>query len=190
MGVLGDRLEAVVVDAASPDRQITASTRSRASSIDVTFRPGAYRRYRDATLAAQLGELMLRLFERLKEEQRKVIDSVVEMPLHDDGEEFGPERAEYRRAVAAVVAEAADDERFIRISVRSLARWHFLIADRTTKRLTELEFLDALRVAVSRVLHSYRAQRFRIKDQVYGLGYPPELRRHLGLGPERGGAQR
>jgi hypothetical protein len=129
---------------------------------------------------------MPRLFARLQDEQRRAFDSVVAMPLHDDAVEFGPERREYRLRVESITAEAADDDGIVKVSIRSLTTWRFAIAGHTTQRLTEPEFLDVLTVAISRVLRAYRAERFRIKDQVYGFGYPPELRRQLGMDIDQG----
>ena len=109
----------------------------------------------------------------------------MEMPLHDDAVEFGPERREYRRQLESIVAQGSDDDGIVKVAIRSLTRWKFVIAPHTTERYTEAEFLQALDAATSRVLRAYRAERFRIKDKVYGLGYPPELRKKLGMDVDR-----
>jgi hypothetical protein len=110
VGELRDRLEAVAVDARSPDRQISASTHGKALSVDVVFRPGCYRRYREVDLAHQLAEVMTRLFEQYRQARRDAVDAVVEMAIHGDNFDADPKDRRYFQRAQQIEATGESDD--------------------------------------------------------------------------------
>jgi hypothetical protein len=68
------------------------------------------------------------------------------------------------------------------ITSRGLVTWQVAIETGLLRRLPEAEFVAALVAAVGRLLDRYNAQVWRLKDEVFGLGYPERLRQEAGLG--------
>jgi hypothetical protein len=188
MGTIADRVDALTVDAASPDGNIAAHIRSRADIIEVTFRPGAYRRYREPALADQLAGLASLLLVRYRRYEQEIVETVLADPLTDDSGEENSERRRYLDAVKRVVATGADDRERIRLTSRCLVSWEVQLSAEALAELSEEQFVAALVTAVRRLLDHYRTEVFKLQDEIYDLGYPDTLRRAIGLQP-RGAAR-
>lgn len=181
MGELRDRLDAVAVDAASPDRNIRVGAHGEASSIDVAFRPGAYRRYREADLAHQLAQAMTQLFDQYRHAQRSAVHAVYEIVVQGDDRDADPKSRQYHLRSRNLAASGEDENGTVKISSQGLVTWQLTISNGTTRRLTEQEFLDDLNDALHDLLIGYRAQLVLLKDEIYGYGNSPDRRRALGL---------
>jgi hypothetical protein len=181
VGELRDRLDAVAVEATSPDRNIRVGTHGEASSIDVVFRPGAYRRYRESDLAHQLAQAMTQLFDQYRHAQRNAVHAVYEIVVHGDDSDADPESRQYHQRSSQLAASGEDENGTVMISSQGLVTWQLTISNGTTRRLTEQEFLDDLSAAFHDLLIGYRAQLVLLKDEIYGYGNSPDQRRALGL---------
>jgi hypothetical protein len=185
VGQLADHLAAMTVDATSPDGHITAHIRGQADTLDITFRPGSYDRYDERRLADQVAKLAALLFVRYRRYEQEIVEAAFVDPLTDEGADFGPERGQYLDRIKQVVAEGASDDGQIRLSSRCLVSWEVHIAEGALDGWSEGEFTSALSTAAHRLLADYRGQVFRLKDEIYDLGYPESLRQWVGLGPRR-----
>jgi hypothetical protein len=178
MGELADRLLGMVVTATSPDGQIGARVSGQGRTVEVSFRPGAYRRYREDALAHQLGQLATLTFTRYRRQEDELVAAAFGGTAHEAG------RDGYQERLRHLVASAAGDG--IEITSRGLASWQVSIGTGLLRRLPEAEFVTALADAVGRLLNRYNAHVLRLKDEVFGLGYPERLRQVAGLN-RRGG---
>ena len=181
MGELRDRLDAVAADATSPDRNITISTHGKASSIDVVFRPAAYRRYREADLAHQLAQAITQLFDQYRHAQRSAVHAVYEIVVHGDDSDADPGSRQYHQRSRQLAASGRAENGTVRINSQGLVTWQLTISDGATRHLTEKAFLDGLSAAFHDLLIDYRAQLVLLKDEIYGYGNSPDRRRTLGL---------
>ncbi|MGH3524437.1 MAG: hypothetical protein ACRDU4_16830, partial [Mycobacterium sp.] len=128
MGELADRLDALVVNATSLDRQITAAFGRRGTQIGVAFRTGAYRRYTEAELAPQLAQLGTLTFVRFKRDCDETVERFCPNVLQDDGIEYGPETRQYRQRLEQIAVSAKSPDASITLETRALDRLTVVIA--------------------------------------------------------------
>jgi hypothetical protein len=174
MGELADRLLDLAVTATSPDGQVSASVQRQGRAVEVSFRPAAYRRYREAQLAHQLNQLATLTFTRYRRQEDEVLAGALGPASAD-----GIQHRRYRDRLARLVAKSSGDG--IRISSRGLVSWEVTLASGLLRRMPEPEFVTEMVGAVARLLDGYTAQALRLKDEIFDLGYPERLRRMTGL---------
>lgn len=181
MGELGDRLDAMVVQASSPDGQINVSVRGQGELIDIAFRAGAYRRYREEELAHQLSRLATLAFTRYRREEQEIIDAAFGESVNDELSEYGAERRRYNEALERLTAVGASGDGAVQVRTVGLVTWTVSIAPGTLDRCTEQEFLAEARTAVGALLARYQAGVLALKDEIYDFGYPDSVRRAAGV---------
>jgi hypothetical protein len=169
MGDIGDELVEVTVMASSPDGMIKAEARY-GDRVDVSFVPGAYRRYHASALSHQLSRLAPVLWVRYRRAYLESLDAYLG-GLHDDGDERPEDRTFWVR-MEQVVARGVSQGRALTVHSRAMTGWDFDIADGALDTLSEAEFVAELRGAVLDLLIDYRAQVVLLTDEVYGLGLP------------------
>jgi len=180
MGELVDRLDALVVEATSLDRQITAAVGGGGHRIAVAFRTGAYRRYTEAALGNQLAQLATRIFVRYKREFDKTVELFYPNVSRDESTEYRPETQQYQeRLMQIVVSAKSPDAISISLETHALLHTTVVIAPGTLRRLSEEEFLAALLATVNLLLALYRSAVNKLKDDVFGLGIPGYVPRSL-----------
>lgn len=185
---LGDEFLSLTVTATSPDGQISARFGEQGKAVELAFRPGAYRRYSDTSLAHELARLAMRVMARYVRAQQKLIDDAVPDVLHDDGIEYGYEDREYRRHMTTIKAAAESPDGRIAVVSHSLARWDVRIADGTVRGMTEEAFKAGLLRAVQDVLAQHQREVLELAGEHYGAGISDTARRRMGL-PERRGSR-
>lgn len=183
MGQLADRLRDMVVTATSPDGHITARVRGQGEGFEVSFGPGAYRGYSHGALTYQLTHLATLAFTAHRRAEQSIVDKVMATPLRDDGVDFGPERRRYLQALKELTAVGESDGGQLRLSSRGLIAWEITIDPTALDRWSERQFLQALHLAVARLLAHHAAQVFALKDDIYDLGFPDRIREAAGIGP-------
>jgi hypothetical protein len=183
MGALADRLDDMTIEAVSPDGKIHARVRRQGDSIDVTFQRGAYQQYREQVLAHQCGRLAMLVFARYRRDEREIVESALPTEAGDSEIDASSERRRYLEALEHVTAVGATDDQQISITSRRLISWEITIADGALDRRTEEQFRSELVTTLHRLLADYRTQVFRLKDEIYDLGYPASLRAAIGLAP-------
>jgi hypothetical protein len=75
MGVLADGLDALVINAVSPDGNITAEVRDR-ERVDLWFAAGALRSYEPGRLAHELDQLAALIWVRHRRECLEIVEQV------------------------------------------------------------------------------------------------------------------
>ena len=181
MAELADQLDRMVVEAASPDTKIRATSVGRANSLEFAFSPGAYTRYDEDVLAHQLARLLAIAYVQYVHTWRRLVNTAFGRSPNDDGDTSDLRGQRYQRGLEQIVATGTCDGEWLQVTTRCLVNWRFIIAPGSLVHRTEPEFVASMKAAISRVLDSYNAQVFRLKDDIYDLGYTEDMRRAVGL---------
>ncbi|TMM35941.1 MAG: hypothetical protein E6F99_17290 [Actinobacteria bacterium] len=174
MSDLAERLRGLVVEARSPDGHLAGRYGGDGAILDVTMTGGMYGLYREHQLERQLAELTTRLWN--------LTEAQFAQPLRDDGIDFGPERRRYLAGFEQLTATGSAAEDAVTVRTRGLSTWEYTIRAGTLRRVGERDLLAAVRTAVRRLLRKFHLQVFVLRDEVYDLGFPEDLRRELGFG--------
>jgi hypothetical protein len=177
MGDLSDQLARIVVDASSPDGNISAQVRGR-FDISVRFVRGAYGRYVESSLAHQLGQLATLAWTRYRRDYVETVDRFLEEPVTDTGDP-GSDRRRYWERLEELVANGESPGGYLWIRSRALVRWEFTIADGTLRSLAEEAFVAELTGAVTDLIADYRAQVVLVTDELFDLGLPSWRKQEL-----------
>jgi hypothetical protein len=172
MGEFSDRLMRLSVQADSPDRLISGMVGGR-MQVEVSLCDGAYRRYTDADLGHQLGQLAAVLWSRYRREYDEVTDA-----YREDGPApyEQPEDSDFRERRASLVARGRSRDGRIEASSRGLVRWDVSVTPGTVRALTEAEFLAEVGTAVADILRDWQLKVIVLADEIYGIGVPAYLR--------------
>lgn len=126
MGDLADRLSTLRVTATSPDGGITATV-SGGHQLNVTFRAGAYRGYRDSQLGHQLARLTTLTWITHERESRRILGAKIDSPT-DDATRYDTQSRRFRERAERVVTEATSANGSIHLSTRALLDWQVVLA--------------------------------------------------------------
>jgi len=179
---LAERLRGLVVEARSPDGHLAGRYGGDGAILDVTMTGGMYGLYREHQLERQLAELTTRLFAAYRNAERELTEAEFAQPLRDDGIDFGPERRRYLAGFEQLTATGSAAEDAVTVRTRGLSTWEYTIRAGTLRRVGERDLLAAVGTAVRRLLRKFHLQVFVLRDEVYDLGFPEDLRRELGFG--------
>ncbi|MCM4083080.1 hypothetical protein [Paractinoplanes hotanensis] len=172
MGELAERLSLLVVEAASPDGDISATARGP-GDVRIGFAPGAYRRYRAAVLARQVEALATALWVRYR---RRYLEIVSSWTYRDEEPEPTDEDRDFQRQLADLQVTGVSARGRVIVRSRALVSWHVEIAGEPVGSLTESEFLAELGSAVAALLADHRAKVTLLTDAVYDIGLPRAMR--------------
>jgi hypothetical protein len=167
---LAGKLSEIVVNATSPDGNITVQAR-HGDQVDVRFRPGTFRTYNGRQLEHQLRQLAALTWTKYRRDHLEVTELVLG-PLIDDTELRSRQDIEFWDRLEQLSLRSDSPAGAVGIRSRALASWEFTIDDSLLARMGEHDFLTELRAAVAATLADYRSRVILLKDEIYGLGLP------------------
>jgi hypothetical protein len=167
---LADRLSRIVVNATSPDRNITAQA-GHGDQVDVRFRAGAFRAYNARQLEHQLRQLAALTWTKYRRDYVEITELVLG-PLIDDPDTLGREDIQFWDRLEQLAVQGDSPSGVVGVRSRALTSWEFTIDDAAFARMREHLFLAELRAAVAATLADYRARVILLKNEIYGLGLP------------------
>jgi hypothetical protein len=165
MGELGARLDRLVINAFSPDGNLTSEICNRIK-VDLRFAPGAYARYDAAVLAHQLDQLAALTWTRYRREYLEIAELVLG-ELRHDGFANAAEAEFWTRQEQLTVAGASPSGA-VSVRSRALVCWRFQIGAGALERLPEPAFVAEVRAAVADLLADHRSQLALLRDELYG----------------------
>jgi hypothetical protein len=172
MDSLADQFSRMTVTATSPDGQISAEVSWEGRVLSLKFRPGAYHRYTEVTVAHQLAQTATLLWTRQRRYYREIIDATFENPIHDDAPDIDPRQRTYLDRLGKIIAEGASRDNSVRIRTEGMTRWEFTVAEGALRKLPEPEFVTQTSDAVAALLTHHRSQMLLLRDDVYGVVFP------------------
>lgn len=167
MTALAERVESMVVRAASPDGRLQAKI-SGGHDIAIGFRPGTYRDYRDGELARQLAQLLTSLYSGYEAGFRKALSDTLGRPVASDQEQWDAVRRRFHAARCEVVAYGRSPGGQVGAKSTGLRQWDFRIKDGTVGQLGEDQFLAELDSAVNAVRCDDILRVSRLRSEIYG----------------------
>lgn len=177
MSTLRERLDALTVEATSPDGQIKTRLVGD-DDLTLAFRPGAFDKYDERGLEHQLERLAVLTWITYR---RGYFTA-----LHPDDPDAAKEaqkphwNTKYRRyheAVAEMVGKGPAPSGLLEMRSKGLAHWKVRIQDGALKRLGEEQFIKEALAAFARVRADSEMKRTLLKDEHFGLNLPPGARR-------------
>ncbi|MBO0867409.1 MAG: hypothetical protein J2P15_02490 [Micromonosporaceae bacterium] len=176
----------MLVTAVSPDGGIRARI-GRAGDVEMTFVGRAYRTYNEANLAhqlARLGALAWVAYDRaLTDEHRGALGQTAEEFAEQERRPKDDRRQRYDADLAAVEADGASPDGWLRIRARGMLRWDVQILSGAL-RLPMVEFLAELHAAVRALFADREVKATIVKARYYDLGIPSAWRDLL-IDPDR-----
>lgn len=161
--------------AVSPDGRIRARI-GESGQVELSFDPGAYRRYDERALSHQLerlGQLGWVAYDRAQTEELRVALGRGRAEFAEDLRRPKDERRQrYDAELAAVEAAGVSPSGRLRIGARGMLRWRLEIERGALSALTEREFLAELGAALRALLTDRETQIALIKARHYDLGIP------------------
>jgi hypothetical protein len=159
-----DQLDTMTIRATSPDGQIQL-TFSGGSDITLTFRTGAYARYRERPLESQLARLATGVWTGYRRGYLQAIGETAggDQPSTDE------RRRRFQDARARMLATAESPRGFVRVEAVGLMRWRVDIRDGALTRLTEQQFVTEANAAAKALLADYAAKMVHLKDTIFDL---------------------
>jgi hypothetical protein len=163
MGVLTDRLDQLVLTIQSADGQISATLSNR-DQVELSFTPGAYRRYDEPTLAYQLTRLAAAMRVESRRRCRAALRDATGPPFREETVGHASMSYPEHRAMAALEVEAWSGSGCVGFWTRGMTHWNATIAPGTLRVLTQHEFAAEVMEAVRTLLTDYRRQALRLTD--------------------------
>src|SRR4051812_730291 len=120
MGELAERLSLLIVEALSPDGDISANARGP-GDVRIGFAPGAYRRYRAADLARQLEALATALWVRYRRRYLEIVSSWTD---RDEEPDATDEDRDFQRRIADLQVTGASVRGRVIVRSRALVSWY------------------------------------------------------------------
>ncbi|HZE39032.1 MAG TPA: hypothetical protein VE172_09510 [Stackebrandtia sp.] len=164
MGILADRLDAMVVRVSSPDGRIAGELRNR-DDITVSFPAGGFRRYTERGLEHQLSRLVLRLWTGY----RRGFDTALAEAL--DGNPEKPRRSwdanqrRFHTAQAETVAEGMSPAECVYLRTAGMRSCDVVVRDGTVNKMDESEFVAELLGAYRAMNRDFRAKMYELRAE-------------------------
>lgn len=178
MSTLRERLDALTVEATSPDGQIKARL-SGDDDLTVAFKPGSFDGYSERALEHQLERLAVLTWVQYRRGYFKALNP--DEPLSDKTTtptHWNAKYRQYHEEVAEMVGQGKAPSELFEVRSKGLAFWKVRIEDGALKQLGEERFIGELLVAFSRVRADSERKRTLLKDKHFGLNLPPGARRN------------
>lgn len=165
MGIVAEKIDAMVVKAPSPDHQILATLHNR-SKLSLKFRsPETYESYDEEGLEYQLGRLAGVLWARWQRAYTEVLESE-NMQVMTRSIATDEATREYLDGMFLVdVIGKSKDER-IRAKTRGLREWKVRIEPGTVQQLDETEFIKGCLEAAANAQALYNQQNEQRKQEL------------------------
>jgi hypothetical protein len=151
MGVLADRLDSMRVRASSPDGSITGELRDR-TQVYLSFAPGSYRDYDEASLEEQLAGLARLLWASRMKEYYAAASEAFGEKVTKEPPPVSPRDAAFYEARDELVAEGRSADGRIHIAVRGMRTWTIRIKDGTLRALDQEAFSARVREAAGMLI--------------------------------------
>jgi hypothetical protein len=166
MGILADRLDAMQVQAMSPDGHIGGVLRNR-TEVFIAFRPGSYDHYVESALEAQLTALAQLLWVGRTREYYAALSEAFGETITGESPAIGERDISYRSARDDLIAEGTSADGAVYIGVRGMRTWAVRIADGALGSLTEDEFAARAYEASHAMIVDQFAKIRRLKNYWY-----------------------
>jgi hypothetical protein len=167
MGVVADRLDAMVVQAEAPGGRISAKLRDR-TQVELSFEPGSYRHLDERWLERQLAAVAALLWAGRMKVYHAARSEAFGMPLTGESPPATARDREYDVALEGLVAEGRAADGSVSVSVRGMRSWAVHIAPGTLQRLDEDAFVERVRAAAAALIQDQFAQVAQLKQRIYG----------------------
>jgi hypothetical protein len=173
MGELADRLDRVIVQETSPDGGITA-TQAHRNQITLQFRPGAYRRYDEPTLAGQLAELARAVRTSCRRSFYETVSEVTgrSITAGEAERELDGRDRRFRDAQRALHVGVRSPGGWIIGETQGLDHWRVRIRNGALRTLSEREFVAEATAGLGSLLGAYRDRDRQLRDEFFDLKLP------------------
>ncbi|HZE40433.1 MAG TPA: hypothetical protein VE172_16650 [Stackebrandtia sp.] len=180
MPSLQEQLDVLRVEVTSPDNQIKAKISGEADDVALAMRPGAYKRYDEATLEHQLSRLCTLGWTGVRRGYFQALATVYSVT---EGEAEKMEKnppdvrdRDYNKEISEIVAEGRSKGGVVRGRAKGMAFWKVQIRPGTLEKLDEEEFIAECLSALRDVQLDSKRQEILLKDKYFGLNVPMILR--------------
>lgn len=170
MGIMADRLAAMVVKATSPDGQIEGELRDN-DALRLSFRPGAYRHYTEDGLGRQLSRLALRMWTGYQRAYDEAVAEATGRPVDRSVEEWDANRRRFRKAQAETKCTGFSTDGWVYAETTGMVSWTFVVRNGALSGLSEDEFVDQVLSAYFAMNDDYRAKMRELRAEHYGRGF-------------------
>jgi len=170
MGIMADRLAALVVKATSPDGQIEGELRDN-DALRLSFRPGAYRHYTEDGLGRQLSRLALRMWTGYQRAYDEAVAEATGRPVERSVEEWDANRRRFRKAQAETKCTGFSTDGWVYAETTGMVSWTFVVRNGALSSLSEDEFVDQALSAYFAMNGDYRAKMRELRAEHYGRGF-------------------
>ncbi|MGH8877617.1 MAG: hypothetical protein ACRD0P_09785 [Stackebrandtia sp.] len=167
MGLMAERLDALVASASSPDGRIEGSYGS-AAGASIRFLGSSYRHYTERGLEHQLSRLAILIWTAYQRGYDTTVAEVSGHPVSRSTETWDANRRRFREEQAATVAEGMSDGGLVYFQNTGMLDWHIIIRDGTLSKLDENEFVDELLSGYAALSRDYRRKMTELRTKHYG----------------------
>lgn len=166
MARLGEILDAMIVDAQSPDGKIAARLSNR-KEFRFAFRDAQdFNRYPSTCeLAAQTQALLTKLMDRRKEMQYAAIETATGQKVND-GLHWDANRRAYRNQRDQITAVGSAHEGRVSVATVGLRYWKVKVAPEAFEAYVAVQYCDALRTAMTELRSDHFAQVLKLQKTV------------------------
>ncbi|MFD0560155.1 hypothetical protein FB566_4149 [Stackebrandtia endophytica] len=170
MGIMADRLAAMVVKATSPDGQIEGELRDN-DALRLSFRPGAYRHYTEDGLGRQLSRLALRMWTGYQRAYDEAVAEATGRPVDRSVEDWDANRRRFRKAQAETKCTGFSTDGWVYAETTGMVAWTFVVRNGALSSLSEDEFVDQALSAYFAMNDDYRTKMRELRAEHYGRGF-------------------
>ena len=170
MGIMADRLDAMVINVSSPDGQVHGELRDR-DAISVSFEGESYSEYTERDLERQLARLALLLWTGYQRGYDAALSEATGQPVTRSRESWDANRRRFRDAQAETVAKGMSKEGYIYVETTGMLSWQVVIRDGTLKELEETQFCEELIGAYHVMSAEYRAKMSQLRAKHFGVSF-------------------
>ncbi|ADD41715.1 hypothetical protein [Stackebrandtia nassauensis] len=167
MGVVGDQLDAVEVQAISPDGEITVKL-GTGDAVDVQFKSDEYfKSVPHETLSHQLGRALTLLAVGRIRKRHQILEAEGFEVYGEDDAHWDKRVRVFREKRAQVKAAGRSPKRHIAIATVGLRDFKVRFERDVTRRLSRSEFSGEFGGAVAAVISEYSAQMTQLKTAMF-----------------------
>ncbi|MGH8879036.1 MAG: hypothetical protein ACRD0P_17125 [Stackebrandtia sp.] len=170
MGIMADRLDAMVINVSSPDGQVHGELRDR-DAITVSFQDNSYRHYTERGMEHQLSRLAVLLWTGYQRGYDAALTEATGQPVTRSTETWDANRRRFRDEQAKTVAKGMSKEGYIYVETTGMLSWQIVIRDGTLKKLDETQFAEELIGAYHAMSAEYRAKLSRLRAKHFGVSF-------------------
>lgn len=170
MGIMADRLAAMVVKATSPDGQIEGELRDN-DALSLRFLGNTYRHYTEDGLGRQLSRLALRMWTGYQRGYDEAIAAATGRPVERSMETWDANRRRFREAQATTKCTGFSTEGWVYAETTGMVSWAFVVRDGALTKLDEPGFVDEALSAYYVMNSDYRAKMRALRAEHYGAGF-------------------